>query len=363
MFLMKKFISAFCSLILIISGTLLNGCANSKYSRTFYYFNNTPIDIVIYGKDFDEELENQIEKTLSDLDSDFSISNENSLINAINSQDFSSQTLVDEYAEIFSKCKTLYSFTGGKFNPAVYPLVKLWQFSPSFPVNDFTPPKQDVIDEVLNSNIVDFDNFKLNDDNSLTKLNPYSSIDLGGIIKGYGADKIADVLTSYGIEKGYVNVGSSSIKTIKIGSLAIRHPENTSQNIVKINLDSNSDFSISTSGDYERFYEFDGIRYSHIIDSETGKPNQNGIISATIITSHGIDADALSTALCLCDFDDSQSTDELRTFITALLSNPDYQNAKIYAIYNKNGKKYLITNQKQGKNFTLLDDSYLVFNF
>ena len=358
---MKKFILAVCALILIFPVISFYGCGNSKYSRTFYSFNATPVEVVIYGQDFSAELISEIETELDSINQTYSATKDGSIISQINSLDFTQTTLSNEQALVFKSAKNLNEFTSNKFNPAVYPLVKAWSFSPNYPVLDFTPPSQDYITQTLSLDITNFDNFVLDENTAtLTKLNPSSQIDLGGIIKGYGADKISNILYSHGITKGYISIGSSSLKTLKMNAVMIKHPEKTTDTIVKINLNKSNDFSISTSGDYERFYTYQGVKYAHIIDTD-GKPYSTGIISATVITSSGIDADALSTALCLCEFNPTAENDELRDFISKISLDEKYAGAKIYAVYSKDNVKYLITNEKQGENFTLLDNSFTIF--
>lgn len=360
---MKKFLSTLFAIILVFSVFAFCGCNGTKHALTFYSFNATPIDVVIYGKNFSEELKKGIETELENINQTFSATKNGSLISQINATDFTQTTLSEEEIKIFESAKTLCDFTNEKFNPAIHLLSKAWSFSPTFPVSAFSPPEQTLIDRILSSGAIDFDNVVLDEQlGVLTKINPETSIDLGGIIKGYATDKISEILISHGVEKGYINVGSSSIKTLKMNAVAVRHPEDTSKNIVKINLDKENDYSISTSGDYERFYNYKGTKYSHIIDGTSGKPYSTKVISATVITSMGMDADALSTALCLCSFNPKENSDELREFIKKITNDANYLDSKIYAVYSDGNQKYLITNEKQSENFTLLDDDYTIVN-
>ena len=124
-------------------------------------------------------------------------------------------------------------------------------------------------------------------------------LDLGGIAKGYAADEMKKVLTdTYGITSGILSLGGN---VMAIGSkpegeqwvVGIVDPLHTSEMIGTL---SETDKTIVTSGNYERYFTKDGIRYHHILNPATGYPAENGIISSTIITDCSMDADALSTA-------------------------------------------------------------------
>ena len=131
-------------------------------------------------------------------------------------------------------------------------------------------------------------------------------------------------------------------------------------NIIKI-TEKLTDLSVSTSGDYERTYFYNGTTYSHIIDPSSGRPADTHIASATVITENGLKADALSTALCLFSHDPKNSDNsELIDFIKNTLKTSDFKNSAFYVVYDDNNYKQIITNKKQGENFTLSDNDYQV---
>lgn len=356
---MKILAKILLSIFLTLSIVPLFACGSASYEHTFYAFNNTPIVVVTFDKDLTSTQQNEISAYLTGLENEFSV-NKNSFVKEINDIGFSGEIELSNTAtEVFEKCKALYEFTNGKFNPAVFPLVKLWSFSPNYPVQSFTPPLESEIDAVLKSGSISFSNFSLLN-GKLSKLNPNSQIDFGGAVKGYAADGIASMLLSYGIEKGYVSIGSSSLKIMNMSAISVKHPRADGL-IFKVNLNSAQNYSVSTSGDYERFYDYDGKRYSHIIDGETGYPSNTNVCSATIISSDGLSCDALSTALCLYPHDvNTPSNSALLEFISQILASEDYQNSQIFVVYDDGENKQVITNKKQGEDFTLLDNSYSV---
>lgn len=122
-------------------------------------------------------------------------------------------------------------------------------------------------------------------------------IDLGGIAKGYAVDRGIEILRKYGIASAVITAGGDSRILGDLGdrprTIGIRHPRKNDEYIVLIPL---ADTAISTSGDYERFFLKDGVRYHHILDPETGR-SVAGVQSASVMTELAIDSDALSTTV------------------------------------------------------------------
>ena len=148
---------------------------------------------------------------------------------------------------------------------------------------------------------VDYTQLKYDDATGiLTTDNPDIQIELGAIGKGYAIEQAKDVLKRSDASGGMVSAGSSIYVcgTKKDGSrfrVALRDPrgdENSAIGVLTL-----SDTTISTSGDYERYFEKDGVTYHHIIDPSTGYPADNGLISVTIVSADGTLADGLSTSL------------------------------------------------------------------
>jgi thiamine biosynthesis lipoprotein len=120
-------------------------------------------------------------------------------------------------------------------------------------------------------------------------------IDLGGIAKGYSVDRGIEVLKALGVTRAYVSAGGDSrIIGDRFGKpwmVGIRDPRKGSDDVItRIPL---VDAAISTSGDYERYFEEDGVRYHHIIDPHTGH-SASKVRSATIIGPAAVRTDGLS---------------------------------------------------------------------
>ena len=190
------------------------------------------------------------------------------------------------------------SVTGSAFDITVGPLSELWGFrSEQRTVRQGNPPSDAQIRSALAK--TGWRNVRLCTSSCtvfLTK--PGMQIDLGGIAKGYAVQRAMDTMVTYGMRDVLINYGGD-IEMLgrnaqglpwKVG---VQHPRHSDRIVTVI---SQSSGSIVTSGDYERYFFKDGVRYHHIFDPATGKPAR-GAISATVITNDNMIADILSTAL------------------------------------------------------------------
>ncbi len=125
-------------------------------------------------------------------------------------------------------------------------------------------------------------------------------LDLGAVGKGIACDEVLELLESLENVSGAVISVGGSVLTYgekpdgSSWKVAIQHPREAGVNIAALQLRGN--WCVSTSGDYERYVEKDGVRYHHIMDPKTGYPADSGIISVTIVSKSGLLSDALSTA-------------------------------------------------------------------
>ena len=147
-------------------------------------------------------------------------------------------------------------------------------------------------------------------------LAPGVRINLGGIGKGYAVERAVSLLRSRGIRHGIVTAGGDSrLLGDRLGQpfmVGIRDPRNDDKVALTIPLE---DEAISTSGDYERYFEEDGQRYHHIIEPATGLP-AGGVRSATIVGPDAVLTDALSTAVFILGVDQG---------LTLIATLPDYE--------------------------------------
>lgn len=183
--------------------------------------------------------------------------------------------------------------TGGAFDPTVGPLVKLWGIASK----GGRVPSPGDIEATLG--LVDYTQVVVDWQASTVFIKkPGMSMDLGGIAKGYASDRAAESLVKSGIPGGIVAVAGDLklFGTHEDGTgwaVGIQHPRDKSKVMARFEL---SDRAISTSGDYERYFIKDGIRYHHIIDPRTGYPAR-GFMSVSVLSQASYMADSLATGL------------------------------------------------------------------
>lgn len=183
----------------------------------------------------------------------------------------------------------------GLFNPAIGQLIKLWGFHQDNLDEIFGPPEDDKIQALLKTlpmmNDIKFKGL------SMFGANENIHLDFGGFAKGMAVDATIEHLKEFGIQNAIINAGGDLRAIGKHGNrpwrIGIRDPRNEG---VFASIETSGDESVFTSGDYERFFKADGIRYHHIIDPRTGYP-ANKSRSVTIIHSEAATADAAATAL------------------------------------------------------------------
>ena len=196
-----------------------------------------------------------------------------------------------ETAELLCLAVEIGAESEGAFDVTIAPLSGMWDFTADNPV---VPDPKALLSAAAH---VDYRNIAI-DGNTVTLLNG-AEIDLGGIAKGYIADRVADYLKEQGVTSACINMGGNvvTIGTKPGGGLwtvGIRDPNGTQEQSAEVLKLGSA--AVVTSGNYERFFILDGERYHHILDPKTGMPVSNGLASVTIVGVRSDLCDALSTA-------------------------------------------------------------------
>ncbi len=163
------------------------------------------------------------------------------------------------------------------------------------------PDDETVMSELEN---IDYRHVKLDDMSATIRFQRHGvRINLGGIAKGYVVERGIDILRSNGIEHAIVTAGGDSRllgdRRGRPWMVGIRDPRKDGEVAISVPL---QDEAISTSGDYERFFDEDGVRYHHIIHPGTGTP-ADGVHSATVFGPDAVTTDALSTSVFVMGVD------------------------------------------------------------
>ena len=259
----------------------------------------TLVDVVIYGVDEEtgQQAVGRVNDILEHIHHDWHAW-EPSKLTQINQRlaKGESATLDAAGQRLISKSIALSLESGNLFNPATGKLIAAWGFH-SDERDDSPPPADEKIRALLAAHPRMSD--LVLEGNTLRSTNPEVQLDLGGFAKGYAVDLAIAELKKMGISNAIVNAGGD-LRAIgnKNGipwRIGIRHPREAGI-IASLNVE--GDESVFTSGDYERYFDYHGQRYHHIIDPRTGRPAK-GTSSVTVIHQDAATADAAATALLI----------------------------------------------------------------
>lgn len=314
----------------------LNGEAQGSTWQVVYYD--------LQKRDFTEG----VDSVLKEVDKSISTYLPGSIIDRWNKSD--SGVLIDSmFYDVVSLSWRVYKATDGAFDPTVKPLVSYWGFGPERFAH---PDKVDkhVVDSLLK--LVNFDTLhyilrgyersldafndprlKLEFPIFLAKPDPRIQLDFNAVGQGWSVDLVANYLQARGIEKYFVEIG---------GEIRVGHPkpdgslwkfgidkpiEDLEQRELEavVNLRNKG---LATSGNYRKFYERDGVKYSHTIDPKTGYPVTHELLSATLVTGNAGMADAMATAFMV------MGTDSAINY----LENINYTDCSAFLIYTDSGK-------------------------
>jgi thiamine biosynthesis lipoprotein len=281
------------------------------------------------GRDFSKE----IKEIFNEMDQQLSLYIDSSLVSRVNisENEFKENSFNPYFMSVFEKSKSIWVLTDGAFNPLVFPLVEYWGFG----------KKAESPDEIDNEKINEFLKF-LNfdsvryvfDDASLEiSRNPKIKFDFNGIAQGYTVDVLAEFLESKGVKNYMIEVGGETRAKGKndrdiIWNLGIEKPKDLNEDHELQAILPLNNRSMATSGNYRKFYEKEGVRYSHTIDPKTGYPVQHSLLSATVLADDCTSADAFATAFMV------MGVEKTKLFLEM---HPELK-LDVYLIYDANGK-------------------------
>ncbi len=296
-----KYTAALLLILLIVCGTAMQP---KSYRATFFSL-DTVITLTAYGKNAKKGVNAAVGR-IEEIDARMSAYRENSEISRINSAPSGIPVSVSENTfYLLRRAQEFSEITDGVFDFTLKPLTDLWGIG----TEDAHVPKQAEIEEALTRtgwNSVQLDEDKL----AVTLQKENMGIDLGGIAKGYASDEATRVLKENGVENACLDLGGNVViigerplgllDSIKNGkrtipfTVGIQEPRGVRGQIFQ-KLTLPDDGCVVTSGDYERYFEENGVRYHHIFDPRTGYPAESGVHSATVVAKDCTAADALST--------------------------------------------------------------------
>jgi FAD:protein FMN transferase len=275
----------------------LQSCSDKSLYQSKHYVFGTIVDISIYG-----ENEKTAEYTTKAILDEFTQLH-NSLhawkksdltnLNDAISKNQSYKNASAELVEIIKQAKTFEDDSNHLFNPAIGELIEYWGFHQD-EFNSIHPDQSKI--KALVSRSPSLDQLRISG-STISSINPHVKIDLGGYAKGYALDRASKILHEYHIKNALINIGGNIIAVGQHGNkpwrVGIQDPRGA-QAIAKLDLPDG--WAIGTSGDYQRYFINDGVRYCHLINPFTGYPAQ-GVYSATVLIEPSQNAGTLSDVL------------------------------------------------------------------
>ncbi len=304
-----------------IGASLLAGCARSpgtkgsdqngtaelqRYEKTYYEYFDTLTTVIGYAQsqeDFDATCQ-QIQEQLVDYNQRYDIYNSYDGVNnirTINENAGQPVEVDDAILDLLEFSKEAYTLTQGMTNVAMGSVLSIWHDFREAGIEDpdaaALPDMKDLQAAAkhcdLNAVVID------RDKGTVCLTDPEMSLDVGAVAKGFATERIAQAMQTQGLDHYILNVGGN-IRAIggkldgEDWATGIQNPDTESQTQY-LHVIGLRDMALVTSGNYQRYYEVDGVRYHHIISPETLMP-KNEFSSVTILAADSGLADALSTA-------------------------------------------------------------------
>lgn len=234
-----------------------------------------------------KEILQEIHRELKEIDSLLNYFSPSSLVSEINTKH--RVCLPIDIKEIFVLSDSIARLTNGLFDISIAPLLELWGF---YDKEKKVPTQHEITHAKA---LVDYRRINIKADTIIIPAN--MKIDLGGIAQGFAADRVAYILRNHNIKSAIINIAG---EVYAIGKsprnrpwvVGIKHPRQEGV-IEKVGL---IDCALSTSGDYEKFFIVNGVRYAHIIDPRTGYPARD-FASVSIFAESATFADGIATAV------------------------------------------------------------------
>lgn len=293
----RRLLLAVLTIVAIVGFSYLKRSSSNERSSSNIYIHNegTTFGTIYHIKYlYNRDLKKEIEAELHRVDASLSMFNPQSTISLINKGE--SNTTDSMLAEVLQLSFAVNQATDGAFDPTVAPLVNAWGFG----FKDGQLPDSTQVDSLLNLVGLSGIHFQ---DGKLTKDNPLSILDMSAIAKGYGVDRVAQLLRGYSITNFMVEIGGEVVAEgiNEKGTpwrIGINKPneDSTSLNTELQDIISLSGHALATSGNYRNFYVQNGKKIAHTINPKTGYPAQQDILSSTVVAPTCAEADAFATA-------------------------------------------------------------------
>ena len=302
----------------------MTGCDSVEKQHFFGTTQGSYYSITYYDEQ-NRDFHHEFDSIFKEIESTLSLWDENSIIRKVNRND-TAVVLNKIFIDNFNYAMRAAELSDGYFDPTVGPLVSAWGFH--FKKGMLMTPE--IVDSLRQ--LVGYEKIKI-ENAKVVKENPNMTLDFNAVAQGYTTDMIGEFLLSKNVGNFLVDVGGEILaKGCKpngdLWKVGIEKPaENKDSERIVQEIVQLKDKSIVTSGNYRKYVEHDGKRYSHSLDPKTGYPSENSLLSVTIICENTAWADCLAS-ICMV-----VGIDRAREIIDSL----DYE-VEAFFIYVEDGE-------------------------
>ena len=343
----KRTAALVCAALISLSALTSCRAGKTEYSDSDYFVMNANMKLRLASSGASDDVLNSAsaaaQKIASDIEKELSVNIAGTPAELFNSSDGGTEDPDGVFSAVLKTALDLAAATDGAYDPTIGALSSLWNINGGGPV-----PSEESIGDALSHvgyGKVSLENGKVYKDDSALR------VDLGGIGKGYAVQKIVEYLPTAGVKYGLCSFGSTvgvfgSKPDGKKFRITVCDPDDTSKNVISLEIESGF---VSSSGDYERYFEENGKRYHHIFDPSTGYPADSGVRSVTVCAADGALSDALATALFVMGVERS-----LEFYKSSGIS--------FEAVFITDEGVYTTDGLKSGDTFSLLSEKYKLLN-
>lgn len=322
----------FCTFFLICTAIFMVSCSKLKYESIDGFTQGTTFHIVYSQPKKGVDMSSVIDSIFNHVDTTLSVYNKSSMISRINRGE---DSIINQlFKDVFNRSYEIYKLSAGFFDVSAGPIFDLWGFG--------AKDRESVTREKLDSlfKLVGMDKFRIVGD-TIYKDNWNGVLNFNAIAKGYTSDLVGYELERLGVENYLVEIGGE-IRTKGLNpkgtlwKIGIDKPMDGNliqgANIQQVIYMSNG--ALATSGNYRKFYEVEGVKYSHTIDPISGYPVKHSLLSATVFAPDVMTADAFATWFMVIGLEKAIEIVESMPEIEAFLI---YSQGEEFAVYSSKG--------------------------
>lgn len=318
--------------VFIILCCFLTGC-NTVEKQHFFGTTQGSYYSITYYDEQNRDFHHEFDSIFKEIENTLSLWDENSVIRKVNRND-TTVVLNQIFIDNFNYAMRAAELSEGFFDPTIGPLVSAWGFHFKEGVMTMTP---EIVDSL--KQLVDYRKIKI-EDNKVVKENPNMTLDFNAVAQGYTTDMIGDYLLSKNVNDFLVDVGGEILANGckpngDLWKVGIEKPaENKDDERIVQEIVELKDKSIVTSGNYRKYVEHDGKRYSHSLNPKTGYPSENTLLSATIICDNTAWADCLASICMVVGLEKAKEIVETQEYIEAFFIYEEHGEVKTLSIRN-----------------------------